>query len=65
MEVENFATQLEQRLAQKQEESPTYRKASGVLASLLHATRTVYNSSLRYPTLLISMPTIFTQWHFI
>ena len=53
MEVEDFATTLERRLTDRNEESPVHRKAAAVLASLMHATRTVQNTSCRFPTLLL------------
>lgn len=37
MEVENFGELLNQRINEKAEESPTHRKAAGVLQSLMQA----------------------------
>ena len=56
MEVEDFATTLERRLTERNEESPVHRKAAAVLASLMHATRTVQNTSCRFPTFRLYMP---------
>lgn len=39
--MEDFASQLERRLDDKNDDSPCYRKASGVLKSLLHAAKAV------------------------
>ena len=64
MEVEDFASQLQLRLAEKNENSPTYRKAEGILASLLHATKTVYTLTCRFPTLHRLMLWIIKPWHY-
>lgn len=62
MEVEDFASQLQLRLAEKNENSPTYRKAEGVLASLLHAAKTVSNLTCRSPTFPKLTPSITRPW---
>lgn len=62
MEVEDFASQLQLRLAEKNENSPTYRKAEAVLTSLLHAAKTVSNLTCRSPTFHKLMPPITRPW---
>ena len=45
MEVENFAEEIQQKIKAKAEENPSYRKASGVLESLLSAASKIPNFS--------------------
>lgn len=45
MEVENFGEELQNKLQEKGQDSPTYRKASGVLQSLMEAAAQIPNFS--------------------
>ncbi len=65
MEVEHFAEQLHQKLKEKVEDNSTYRKAEGVLQSLIHAGQTVSLSLYRSQILIQQLGGIPKRWLYI